>query len=107
MLLERKGSKMVKYRIKIERAEGKYKHIKNIMIETEDIKETIEKILISIKEEKERRDNILAEKINNREKMIEKVIKQAKEREYDLKSKGNDITEEEFIQNEIWHETRG
>jgi len=90
---------MSTYRIKIEKIEG-YKHIKNITIDTDNINEIIENIFLTVSSEHTKaKERFLAKLENN--VSFTNTIKLMDSDLIDLKSKGDDITTEEFIQNEF------
>ena len=99
---------MVKYRIKIEKVEKrKYTHIKNIMIETNNIKNTINKITKAIKKEIEKRKEMLTAWINNKVNYIKNHIKITDKDLIDFKSKGKNISKEDYLKNEMWFDIYG
>lgn len=93
----------MKFRIKVEKIDkNKYKHIKNIMIESDDIEQTINKIKESCNTEIQEREKLLLEYIIQRQpNMIQRIIKETDNDLIDWNSKGWDISKEEFLANEM------
>lgn len=99
----------MKIRIAIQTVENnKYKHIHNIMLETENIERIIKKTRKALHKEIKKREELLQQWIESRmPDMYDKIIQETDEDLIDWKSKGSDISKKEFLQNEMEFELRG
>lgn len=97
----------LKLRIAIQRVnENGYKHIHNVMLETESEEQIIKKIRKALNKEIKEREKLLMEYLQSRQKdFIEKLIEETDEDLIDWNAKGKDISKKEYLENEIWHET--
>lgn len=93
----------MKIRIAIQEIKAnKYKHKHNIVLETDNITEIIKRIREELKLEIRKREEELLQYINNRQKSMYKRIAEETDKDLiDWKSKGKDITKEQYIENEI------
>lgn len=94
---------MTKYRIAIQKVDGGYKHIHNVMLESENEQEVIEKIRQALKPEIEERTQLAVAWANGRENTIKKIIRETDDDLIDWNAKGKDISKEEYLENEIHH----
>lgn len=99
----------MRFRIAIQSIkEGKYKHEHNVMLEAESLEEIIRKTRECLKEEIQKREELLIQWLSERQKdMYEKIISETDKDLIDWKAKGKDISKEEYIKNEIEAELNG
>lgn len=96
----------MKYRIAIQKIKQKqFTHIHNIMLESDNEKELIKKIRLVLSDEIEKREVLLLENLyENRKSMINTIIDETDSDLIDFNVRGYDVTKEEFLENEIFHE---
>ncbi len=98
---------MTKYRIAVQSIDGnKFKHVHNIMFETDNIDLCINNVRDSIDAEISLRKELTKSFFYNKNNFIKKMIKSTDKDLIDWVSKGNDVSKEEFLENEIFFETR-
>lgn len=99
----------LKIRIAVQRIdENGYKHIHNVMLETESEEEVIKKIREALKKEiKEGEDKLIKWIASRQKNYIEKIISETDDDLIDWETKGKDISKREYLENEIFFETRG
>ena len=89
-----------KYRIAIQLINTKYKHIHNIMLRTNNVDEVIKKIRSVLEKEILAQEQEALQYFNNKQgTMIDQIIKN-KDDTIDWTSKGEDISDKEFLMNE-------
>jgi len=90
----------MKYRIAVQEIDGsKFKHVHNIMLESSNLKSTIKKIRSSIQPEIQERVRLF-----NEWKHLSIVQEMKDEELIDWEAKGDDISKEEYLENEIFFE---
>ena len=98
----------MKYRIKIEEVQGsKFKHKHNIMIESNNLDSIILKLRKLLSSEITEREIKVLEWLTSRKKSyFKKFSEEIDEDLINWKDKGEDITREEFLENEAFFEIR-
>lgn len=98
----------MKFRIKVEElSNGKFKHKYNLMVESSSVKKIISKINNALEEEYELRMELLAEWINERSVSgVKKILRDTDKDKLSVQFRGKDISEAEYLENEIYFEVR-
>lgn len=93
----------MRYRILIQNRDEKDKHIACISFESNKIKSVEEKLRRALKKEISERQEKFALFLQRKKKgFIKELIDEIPDDLIDWKSKGNDISKEEFLENEMW-----
>ena len=95
----------MKYRIAVQSIDGKkYKHVHNIMFETDNLDLCVKNIRESISTEIRMREILCSFYFGKQNDFIKNIIKDTDIDLIDWTSKGKDISKEEFLENEIFFE---
>lgn len=103
-----RGIDLTKFRLKLEKVEnGKYKHMHNIVIESDDELVVIKKVqAVLFQEIWERQKNLLIWANRRRKNYVKRLMDEIPDDLIDWASKGKDISKEEFLENEIFLTTK-